>query len=219
MRLKWHVKWDPLIINVSFKCKFVCSRAYSVRFILKVWIARTDNKSFFHFFHFAPDSTAFSAHHSTLNHLPFSMHGRTNSYHSCRGSAPLNLYQIPCHFVDAAVTTGSFEKQLGVCSSFSYPVQLSLWDASNATVEVQVLFPGEQIVQCIHLRTVADVDSLVTTLHDVYQTPGGIKDNEKTYFFINGIHHMVRERWTCRLFNWPCCQQRSVLGIPSKHQL
>lgn len=145
------------------------------------------------FFHFAPDSTAFSTHHSTLNRLPFSMHGRTNSYHSCRGSAPLNLYQIPCHFVDAAVTTGSSEKQLGVCCSFPYPVQLSLWDASNATVEVQVLFPGEQIVQCIHLRTVADVDSLVTTLHDVYQPPGGIKDNEKTFFYKRHLPHGAGE--------------------------
>lgn len=62
-------------------------------------------------FHFAPDSTAFSSHHSTLNTLWFSMHGSTNSCWSCSGSAPLNSYQIACHFVDGAVTTGGSEKK------------------------------------------------------------------------------------------------------------
>lgn len=72
MWLKWHVKWDPLIIKVSFKCKFRCAGACSVGLISEVWIARADNKSFF-FPHFAPDSAAFSSHHSTLYMLWFSM--------------------------------------------------------------------------------------------------------------------------------------------------
>ena len=101
------------------------------------------------------------------------MHGSTDGYWSCRGSAPLNLYQIPCHFVDGAVTTRSFEEQQQQSAALSYPVQLPLCDASNATVEVQVLFSREQVVQRVHLGTVADVDSLVTALHDVYQPSGG----------------------------------------------
>lgn len=63
-----------------------------------------------------------------------------------------------------------------------YPVYLLLWDASNASIEVQVLFSSEQTVQCIHLGTVADVNSLVTALHDVYQPPEGKKKTKKDIF-------------------------------------
>lgn len=62
-----------------------------------------------------------------------------------------------------------------------YPFHVPLWNASNARIEVQVLFSCEQIVQGIHLGTVADVDSLVAALHDVYKPPGE-KNTKKNKF-------------------------------------
>lgn len=60
-----------------------------------------------------------------------------------------------------------------------YPVQLPLADASDSAVEVQVLLAGEQVVQRVHLGTVADVDALLAALHNVHQTPGE-RDGRKT---------------------------------------
>lgn len=54
----------------------------------------------------------------------------------------------------------------------SYPVYLSVWKALNTSVKIQVLFSSEQIIQRIHLGTVADINSHVPALHNVYQPPG-----------------------------------------------
>jgi len=56
-------------------------------------------------------------------------------------------------------------------ASLPYPIYLPLWDATNASVEVQMLLSSKQIIECINLGTVADVNSLVPALHDVYQPP------------------------------------------------
>lgn len=53
-----------------------------------------------------------------------------------------------------------------------HPVQMPLGDASDSAVEVQVLLAGEQVVQRVHLGTVADVDALFAALHNVHQMPG-----------------------------------------------
>lgn len=55
----------------------------------------------------------------------------------------------------------------------SYPTDLPLGDASDASVEVQMLLSGEEVIQGVHLGTVTDVYALVTALHDVYHPPGG----------------------------------------------
>lgn len=60
-----------------------------------------------------------------------------------------------------------------------YPIYLPRWDATNASIEVQMLLSSEQIIKCIHLGTVADVNSLVAALHDVYQPPGGKKKTKE----------------------------------------
>lgn len=46
MELKWHVKWDPLIIKVSFKCKFACAEAHSISLILKFGLHEMTTKDF-----------------------------------------------------------------------------------------------------------------------------------------------------------------------------
>lgn len=46
MGLKWHVKWDPLIIKVSFKCKFVRSEARGISLILKFGLHKLTTKAF-----------------------------------------------------------------------------------------------------------------------------------------------------------------------------
>lgn len=53
----------------------------------------------------------------------------------------------------------------------SYPVNLSLGDASDAGIEVQVLLPCQQVIQSVHLGTIADVDALVTAVNDVNHPP------------------------------------------------
>lgn len=61
-----------------------------------------------------------------------------------------------------------------------YRVELPLGDASDSAVEVQVLLAGEQVIQRVHLGTVADVDALLAALHDVHQTPGETRAEDKT---------------------------------------
>lgn len=46
MGLKWHVKWDSLVIKVSFKCKLGCTEAYSISLILNVRMHQLTTKAF-----------------------------------------------------------------------------------------------------------------------------------------------------------------------------
>lgn len=66
-----------------------------------------------------------------------------------------------------------------------------------------MLFSCQQIVQCIHLGAVADVDALVTALHDVYQLPGKKEQKERHGIFhcsvglmsrVRNTHHITRQQ-------------------------
>lgn len=49
---------------------------------------------------------------------------------------------------------------------------MPLGDSPDPAVEVKVLLSGEQVVQRVHLGTVADVDALLAALNNVHQAPG-----------------------------------------------
>lgn len=114
-----------------------------------------------------------------FNIRSFSMHGSVNSCSSWGRSAPLNSYQI-------SLCGRRFFPE-------SYPIYLRLWDAVYASVEVQMFLSGEQIVQCVHLRTVADSDALAAALHDVDNPPGG--NHTERQIVLSRISHMLPCRW------------------------
>lgn len=53
----------------------------------------------------------------------------------------------------------------------SHLIHLSLTDAPDASVEVQMLFSCQQVIQSVHLRAVADIDPLLPAVHDVHHPP------------------------------------------------
>lgn len=173
--LKWHVKWDPLIIKVSFKCKFVCSEAYSISLILKFGLNELTTKAFpFCTTQHSFQHTSFNTSHPLIQYAWRHQQLLVLQWEyifEIISDRVLFCAWCCCH---PKTLEGSTESVV-----LLYPLYLPLWDASNASVEVQVLLSSEQIVQGIHLGTVADVNSLVTTLHDVYQPPGGKKTKDR----------------------------------------
>lgn len=93
-------------------------------------------------------------------------------------------------------------------AALPYPVCLPLWDATYASIEVQMLFSSEQIIQCIHLRTVADVNSLFPALHDVYQMSGGKTHTKKDFLKQHSPHDVGQ---ACRVFQRICCLWGAIL--------
>lgn len=53
----------------------------------------------------------------------------------------------------------------------SHLINLSLADAPDSSVEVQMLFSRQQVVQSVHLRAVADIYPLRPAVHDVHHPP------------------------------------------------
>lgn len=102
--------------------------------------------------------------------------GEANSSSSCGGRCAFDLLSDGSSGLPAPLPPSS-SKDLRQCRRrlIPYPIQLPLGDASDSAVEVQVLLAGEQVVQRVHLRTVADVDALFATLHNVHQTPGKMR--------------------------------------------
>lgn len=102
---------------------------------------------------------------------------------SCGGSCTFDFASdgLSGHLAPLPPRSPSSGRDMRQCRRrlISYPVQLPLGDASDSAVEVQVLLAGEQVVQRVHLGTVADVDALLAALHNVHQTPGE-RDGWKT---------------------------------------
>lgn len=96
-----------------------------------------------------------------------------------------------------------------------YPVQLPLGDASDSAVEVQVLLACEQVVQRIHLGTVADVDALFAALHNVHQAPGGKREAEAKARVINWTAtREARIRSANQTQLWPAAALSTWAEIP-----
>lgn len=55
--------------------------------------------------------------------------------------------------------------------TLSHLINLSLTDAPDASVEVQMLFSSQQVVQSINLRAIADIYPLRSAIHDVHHPP------------------------------------------------
>lgn len=41
----------------------------------------------------------------------------------------------------------------------------------NSGIEVQVLLSSQEVIQCVHLRAIANVYALLPAVHDVNHTP------------------------------------------------
>lgn len=112
MGLKWHVKWDPLIINVLFKCKFVFSQAHSISLNLKFGLYELTTKAF----PFLPQIVQLSARITQrFKSSDLVCTEASTVTRPAVGVHLLNFYQIWCHFVDGVVTTKSFEKTYWAC--------------------------------------------------------------------------------------------------------
>lgn len=186
MGLQWRAKWHLFIIKVSFECRFFSGETRCISLIWKFGLQKLSTKRFLFWAAHVLQCEA----HITQHFTP------TDSV--CTQTSTVSTPAVGVHcwistrsrVIMWTVSSPGALKSSTESAADSYPIDLPLWDAMKTRIKVQVLLSGEETVQCVHLRTVADVNSLVAAFHDVYQPPG--ETHKKRQVVLDGSYRVDR---------------------------